>query len=553
MRLTSLHLRGFKGIGELDVGFGEGNTDILGRNATGKTTLYDAYTWLLFGRDSLNSATFEVKTISVDGSVEPERQHSVHADFLLDDGSSLSLGRSLTERWTRKRGSAKKDLVGHETIYQVDGERVNKSIYDKRVGELVNEAHFRLLSDPLYFSEGLKWQERRDILMDLVEIDDEALLTDEAREALGGRSPASAKKALEDERRALRRELDAAPVRIAEARRGIAPGPSVEEARATLAQALQVGGDEALEAYQGAVAAQQRLTSDYSKAVSPLLLEIERCNANTGLALTRKTEADAKVKQLRKDYKALSTECRCCGQPLPEEGIAKQRNDLIEAGKKAAEQAKAAQAELDEARERLGAARAAFDQAKAEQEHALADAETRVADAKAAWAAAKPDPKTEADARAVLAAAEAREAAQARVDALLARESETARSYEEVEAKLFALEEYGRARVRAVEDAINARFEFVKFRLFTEQLNEGVAETCIATRDGVPYDNLNTAGKVQVGMDIIRALQAHYGVSVPLWVDGAESILTLPEMDCQVIRLVVSSDDPVLRVVEVQA
>jgi hypothetical protein len=49
-------------------------------------------------------------------------------------------------------------------------------------------------------------------------------------------------------------------------------------------------------------------------------------------------------------------------------------------------------------------------------------------------------------------------------------------------------------------------------------------------------------------MDIINTLSEHYGFYPPIFVDNAESITVLPEMTAQVIRLVVSENDKVLRV-----
>ena len=66
--------------------------------------------------------------------------------------------------------------------------------------------------------------------------------------------------------------------------------------------------------------------------------------------------------------------------------------------------------------------------------------------------------------------------------------------------------------------------------------------------NGVPYDDLNHAMQVNVGVDIIRTRAAHYGLHVPLVVDNAESVTQLQGIPTQVIRLVVSASDSALRV-----
>ncbi len=101
-------------------------------------------------------------------------------------------------------------------------------------------------------------------------------------------------------------------------------------------------------------------------------------------------------------------------------------------------------------------------------------------------------------------------------------------------------------------DKINSKFENVRFRLFVEQQNGGVKEDCeVMVRNDkgalVPYINANNAGKINAGLEIIEVLSEHYGVRMPIFVDNAESVTKLKEMSSQVIRLVVSEEDKVLR------
>ena len=91
-------------------------------------------------------------------------------------------------------------------------------------------------------------------------------------------------------------------------------------------------------------------------------------------------------------------------------------------------------------------------------------------------------------------------------------------------------------------------FHLVHWKLFDEQINGGVVDCCEATVNGVPYnDGLNDGAKVNAGLDVISALSAHYGVSVPLFIDNAERVTRLVDIDTQVIRLVVSAQDKELR------
>ncbi|MEG2120204.1 MAG: recombinase RecF, partial [Pseudoflavonifractor sp.] len=94
----------------------------------------------------------------------------------------------------------------------------------------------------------------------------------------------------------------------------------------------------------------------------------------------------------------------------------------------------------------------------------------------------------------------------------------------------------------------NGCFKLARFRLFTQQVNGGLADCCEVLYGGVPYNsNLNSGARVNVGIDVISTLSAHYGVSVPLFIDNAESVTELQPLDTQVIRLVVSQKDLKLR------
>ena len=114
---------------------------------------------------------------------------------------------------------------------------------------------------------------------------------------------------------------------------------------------------------------------------------------------------------------------------------------------------------------------------------------------------------------------------------------------------LYLAESFTRHKARFVEDSINSLFSMARFRLFREQANGGLEERCDVVFNGVPYIGLNNGAKINVGIDIINTLSRHYGVTVPLFVDNAESVTHLQMCGAQVIRWVVSENDKELRMV----
>src|SRR5699024_7587212 len=96
---------------------------------------------------------------------------------------------------------------------------------------------------------------------------------------------------------------------------------------------------------------------------------------------------------------------------------------------------------------------------------------------------------------------------------------------------------------------INSKFRYARFNLFKTNINGGLEEICETTYEGVPYSSgLNNAARINAGLDIINTLSQHYGVQAPIFVDNAESVTQLIDIDSQVISLVVSEADKQLRI-----
>lgn len=129
------------------------------------------------------------------------------------------------------------------------------------------------------------------------------------------------------------------------------------------------------------------------------------------------------------------------------------------------------------------------------------------------------------------------------------QEKELAEEFERLEHELYLTEEFTRAKVAMLESRINSKFRLACFKLFKEQVNGGLEECCEATYKGVPYGSgLNNAARINVGLDIINTLSEHFGVSVPIFIDNAESVVELIDTVGQKICLVVSAEDKQLRV-----
>jgi DNA repair protein SbcC/Rad50 len=163
--LKQLTLKNFKGIKEFKMDFSE-LTNIYGENATGKTTIFDAFTWLLFDKDSSDRKDFDIKTLDSNNEVIHGLEHQVTGTLNID-GKDISLSKIYKEKWNKKKGEAEKTFTGHETLYYINEVPVKKKEYQEAINNIIDERLFKLISNPLYFSN-MKWQDRRNVLLDII-------------------------------------------------------------------------------------------------------------------------------------------------------------------------------------------------------------------------------------------------------------------------------------------------------------------------------------------------------------------------------------------------
>lgn len=166
INIKELHLKNFMGMKKFSIYFGK-TTDVYGENASGKTTIFNGFTWLLFEKDSRDRKDFSIKTYDKNGVVLPGLNHEVEAVLSVNE-KELKLKKIYREKWTKKRGQAYKTLTGHITEYTVNDLPVQKKEYTETINSLVQENIFKLITNPLYFNNVLTWKKRREILLTVV-------------------------------------------------------------------------------------------------------------------------------------------------------------------------------------------------------------------------------------------------------------------------------------------------------------------------------------------------------------------------------------------------
>ncbi len=168
IKLKQIFIENFKGCKENLITFGD-KTTINGANATGKTTVVDAFMWLLFNKDSAGNTKFQIRPVDSDGKDIDSIEIKV-VGVLNVDGDEIELHKVQKQKWVKRRNSQEKELQGNVNEYEVNGYPKSEKEYQQIIADIVDEDLFKVLTNPTCFTSK-PWQEQRELLMKLVSDD----------------------------------------------------------------------------------------------------------------------------------------------------------------------------------------------------------------------------------------------------------------------------------------------------------------------------------------------------------------------------------------------
>lgn len=646
IRLMELHLRNFKGIKQFSLIVNGRNAQVYGDNATGKTTLFDCFVWLLFDKDSQNKKDFAIKTLDKNGQVLHNLDHEVEGKFLVD-GKTLTLKKVYREKWTKRRGALQEELTGHVTNYFIDDVPVKKKEYDSFISDLIDEEVFKLLTSPVYFNEHLKWQDRRKILLEVCgDITDEDVIASdknlaELLDVLNGRSIEDHRKIITAKKKEINEELKKIPIRIDEIYHNLPDITGLDKASLD-AQIEQINiqidekqdeisrirnGTEITEKKKqiseielellkikqqhesGSKEELYRLQAKIQEEESNILL-IEGKGKNIRNQINfnneRIQQIERQLKEWRDEWHRINNQkfehddqcvCPACGQNLPEEQVAAAREkalaefnlkksrhleEITSKGKAGAAQKQELitqnselekeyqklvddiiekQKLVEELREQLKIAESTVIDIMENPEYVAKLREKKQLQDEIAQLQLSAEEKIQSVQIEIMELKQKREKLESdlaklslvkqseeRIRELEEQERKLAAEYEKLEHQHYLIEEFTRTKVNLLEQKINNKFKYARFKLFETQINGGIQEVCETLYEGVPYSSLNSAARINIGLDIIDTLSEHFGFRAPIFVDNAESVTKLIDIDSQIISLVVSEKDKKLRV-----
>lgn len=636
--LKNLHIENFKGIRDLDVVF-SGETLISGRNASGKTTISDSFSWLLFDKDSAGNSTFAIRPKDANGRDIDNLEIKVEAALDID-GEEVTLTKIQKQKWTKHRGSTAPTFEGNVNEFQVNGFPAKKSEYEAQIHSMIDESLFRLITNPRTFA-AMKWQDQRKTLMEFVsDVTDESILetdsekyepiredvlaagSDKAREKASAALKTLKKEQLEypvridETMRQVRTDLPELSVLMKQKRQAEDELHTVQNERNSLSTASNAAADiqnqimqkrrRMAEIERSAMLEDEKKNLAATKAANDALMEVRKAENERDALANKRAFLMAAIKEnkeaktaLKDQFMAVKKEqfpesetiCPTCGRPFETGRITsikadwEQKNkDRIEALNKkgfALKDKIAADEELLETIEqRISGYTADIDGMNAKWEELVKIANFPIKtdvktipeyqelqagcdelDRKLASMDDTSSVKRELSERensirstldginANLTAINVQAGFMKRVEELKAAQMDCGQKVADQEQIVWLLDEFMKAKMDLLSERINSHFKKVRFRLFTDQINGGVKETCtmqINTNGSyVDYSDANNAAKIIGGLDVIEALSGLYEVEAPIMLDNSECLdrYNTPEMDAQLILLEVSDDE----------
>lgn len=635
MKITieDLKIINFKGIKDLETKFGK-VTNVYGENGLGKTTIQDAFTFLLFDKDSKDSSKFDVQPLDKNNNPIHNLETVIEA-ILNVDGKELTLKRIYKEKYSKVRGTSKLDFKGYASEYYVNEVPHKVTEYKKYVSELLNENTFKLVTNPVYFAN-LAWKERREIITEIVGDLDNLIVLDSNKELESLRKHLTEHtvnefmKMIKSKANKLKEDRCKLPVRIDEANKSIQEFEfealefqkrSIEGEIESIEDQLQdkSKGQEILYNLKSELMAKQSslmelaykndadknkpkeklegdirvresdirhlrsVIGEYEELVSSKQDRIlntlnskkaqllDKYKATKALEFTfdeegcvcptcnRKFETDdmeAKKLELQENFnvnKAEKLQVNITEGKKTAAEIEKLKNEVNELDVKTTKEQEtliSKQAILNELKEKLtnigGQIEDSTEMIEIKKE--ILVLESKIKDFKVEDTEELNFKKNELklrikDLEKQLAFKEANEKTKKRIEDLEAEELKVSEKIAELEGLEMLSEEFIRTKVQLLEEKVNSKFKYVSFKMFRNQINGGLEECCEPCVNGVPFgSNLNTAARINAGLDIINTLCSHYGVNAPIFVDNKESVNKTIDVDSQVINLTVSKD-----------
>lgn len=586
IKIKEIKISRFKAIKDLNIVLDGKDAIISGANGSGKTSIYEAYYWCLFGKTLTPNGI--VQTLDNNNEVVHKVDTVVEVVLAIDGEYDVKIRRGLVEKWKAKDMPDEK-FMGTEVQRFWNDVPVSMTEYKKKLAALVPIAQWQLLSNNFAFM-GYKMEDRRKMLMSVVgEVNEEELM-----------KPYPAIQQAFIERKSID-ELNAQTKRTRkDANKELTEIPAKISAQDALKVDASNGGSEnnaaQVEGYFRDLKTAQDNVDNYrhtwEKRNSDNLADIRRqlydaqdkARKAANAISKGRDEQQARVKRLaevtnsfnnaKSEWQEVNNEdfdfkqsdiCPVCKQKLPE---AFKRDEYANAVAEYNRQKSERLAEIMKEAQRLSEQknvlqgsiksyneieRPKLDKAEKEADRLVEALEKGFEIAKGATldtdreykkllalleAIKVQRPANADDIVKLKADQEINKRVEAEKARLQKRSNQLSQIIADCDNTLYQIFNYKKAKIDAVEAKVNGFFSLVHWKFFQQNItNDDLQEICTCIVDGVDYNNLNTAMKVNASIDIINGISKATGIYVPLFLDNRESTTEIIQSDTQIISL----------------
>lgn len=641
MKLDYIKIKNFKGCVEFEMHPQAGETTVYGKNRAGKSTIADAFYWVLFGKNQSGSTDFGIKNyLRKDLN---RRDHFVEVMF---DGAH-KFTKIYKESWIRKKGELEEVYSGNTIEYYINDVPVTMAIYNAKIEELLPKC--KLLASANYFTEVLKWEDRRKILLDVVKPYSDLEICESNGELsklgllISNKPIDDLKKEVATKVSKIKKDIEELPVRIDELTSQIPDEVTEDDINSVMGEI-----DKEIENLQEEISRsskhdeeRQNKASTAFKKIKDLEQELHAfCNAERSsmtelqndsvlllskinrlisaesieraIALDKLKKLEYKLSEKKYEIESLRSmwsientrefvnklqdSCLACKRPFDMSELqakSKGQEDEFNSNKainlkKINEQGAALKAEIHElldkkaslemmlgeidakilelesqkpkkqpkssleidqeicATEKYSEIIESIKSAKDDYQNLLnnQNKETIISDIQSKYK----DLQSKRDKLIKSVNTNAVIQIKERISNLKEQHSNLGQELSTNEEITFLIKRLTEIKIQMVENKLNEFFG-LDFKMFDQQINGGIRETCTIRLDGVEYPDLNTEGKMTANILIVKGLQEHYGVRYPIFLDNRESVTDIPKINAQIINLFVDPKAKKLKVV----
>lgn len=629
IKIEKLHINNFKGIFNFTLNLEKNNASITGKNATGKTTIADAWYWLISGKDGDQQSNFNILPLDLDGNPVKKEEATVIADLFIDR-KKLQLKKVYKQKWTKKRGSLEKEFTGNTTDHFIDEIYVSAKEYSDKISSIIDEKLFRILSDVRFFCK-LPSETKRKHLIDLIGniLPEDIIATDselkELDSILSERDIEDHKKILTARKKVCTESLKGIPERIEENKLNINDieenEEDIEKEAEEINSKIKEKIDELGRIYSGnEIVVIENQILELQKNEKQLEIDTKKTNFEK---ISKKLEEKSKLEMLirtasnavnalnydisdidekivnlnvhrdeaiklwkeTKSKKLVNEEvCFNCGQQLPESIIinqiesfnikkAEELKAVNDAGKKITDtisksknkieyilkeindynskifEYKSKIVEIDKDIHNINNSNNIdYSKKQIDISRSLKELNSKMSELDSFKNPLKEEINKLEDKKIILLnklnIINRNKEAKERIELLQKNLKEISQEYQNLEHGLYLIEKFEQKKSEYIENNVSEKFSITKWKLFEHQINGGIRDICEPLYNGVPYStDLNNGARILVGIDCINTLSRHYDISVPVFIDNAESLSDLIKIKHQYITLSVSKND----------